>query len=108
MKIVNYQLENCLKKVECKVGDEYLESWATDNKGIAKTETKLLPGKYKVKEIKAPKGFVLSKEEIFFEVNNKNETLNYDDDWDAWITVVVKNEKQYDKSKCRYYFIKKY
>ena len=85
------------KKVECKVGDEYLESWATDNKGIAKTETKLLPGKYKVKEIKAPKGFVLSKEEIFFDVNNKNETLNYDDDWDAWITVVVKNEKQYGK-----------
>ena len=32
-------------------------------------------------------------EEIIFKVNNRNSTLNYDEDWDAWITVTVENSQ---------------
>lgn len=40
-----------------------------------------------------PKGFIQLEEEIVFEVNSKNETLEYDEDWDAYITVVASNEQ---------------
>lgn len=30
---------------------------------------------------------------MIFYVNNRNETLEYDQDWDAWITVVVENRQ---------------
>lgn len=32
-------------------------------------------------------------EDIIFNLNNKNSTLNYDKDWDAWITVTAQNEQ---------------
>ena len=40
-----------------------------------------------------PKGFIQLEEEIVFDVNSKNETLEYDEDWDAYITVVATNEQ---------------
>ncbi|MCI8999701.1 MAG: hypothetical protein HFJ26_01890 [Clostridia bacterium] len=81
------------EQVKCKVGSQYFTSWTTDKEGIAKTETALEGGKYKVDEIKVPEGFVQLDEELVFEVSNRNKTLEYDQDWDAWITVIVKNEK---------------
>ena len=32
-------------------------------------------------------------EDIIFNINNRNSTLNYDKDWDAWITVTALNEQ---------------
>lgn len=84
---------NKWEQVRCKVGDDYYTSWSTNNEGIARTEEKLEAGTYKVKEIKVPDGFLQLDEELTFEVNNRNKTLEYDEDWDAWITVIVRNEQ---------------
>lgn len=91
-----YKLNEDTKKweqVQCKVGDKYYKSWTTNNEGIAKTETKLEAGTYKVDEVKIPTGFIQLDEELTFRVDNRNATLNYDKDWDAWITVTAKNEQ---------------
>ena len=80
-------------KVQCKVGKDYYDSWTTDENGIARTETKLEAGTYKLEEIKIPKGFIQLDGELTFRVDNRNSTLNYDQDWDAWITVTAKNEQ---------------
>lgn len=81
------------EQVSCKVGDNYHTSWSSNHNGIARTETKLEPGTYKVKEIKSPYGYLLSNEEPIFIIDNRNKTLEYDKDWDAWITVTMQNEK---------------
>ncbi len=82
---------NKWEQVECKVGDKYFKTWTTNNEGIAKTETKLEAGNYKLTEIKIPTGFIQLDGELTFKVDNRNSTLNYDKDWDAWITVTAKN-----------------
>ena len=89
------QNENTKKweQVECKVGDKYHKSWTTNNEGIAKTETKLEAGNYKLAEIKIPTGFLQLDKELTFKVDKRNSTLNYDKDYDAWITVTAKNEQ---------------
>ena len=84
---------NKWEQVECKVGNQYFKSWTTNNEGIARTENKLEAGKYKLTEIKNPTGFLQLDEELIFKVDNRNSTLNYDKDWDAWITVTAKNEQ---------------
>lgn len=91
-----YQLNettNQWEQVKCKVGDNYHNVWNTNGEGIATTETKLQSGTYKLKEIKSPYGFLLSNEEVIVKVDNRNKTLEYDKDWDAWITVIVQNER---------------
>ena len=80
-------------RVQCKVGNQYFDSWTTDKKGVARTETKLEAGTYKVEEIKIPTGFIQLDGELRFEVNNRNKTLNYDKDFDAWITVTAQNQQ---------------
>lgn len=89
------QNENTKKweQVECKVGDKYHKSWTTNNEGIAKTETKLEAGNYKLAEIKIPTGFLQLDKELTFKVDKRNSTLNYDKDYDAWITVTAQNEQ---------------
>lgn len=89
------QNENTKKweQVECKVGDKYHKSWTTNNEGIAKTETKLEAGNYKLAEIKIPTGFLQLDKELTFKVDKRNSTLNYDKDYDAWITVTARNEQ---------------
>ena len=89
------QNENTKKweQVECKVGDKYHKSWTTNSEGIAKTETKLEAGNYKLAEIKIPTGFLQLDKELTFKVDKRNSTLNYDKDYDAWITVTAKNEQ---------------
>ncbi len=81
------------EQVKCKIGNQYFTSWTTDSEGVARTETKLESGTYKVEEIEIPTGFIELSEELIFEVNNRNKTLEYDEDWDAWITVTVENEQ---------------
>ena len=81
------------EKVQCKVKNEYVDSWTTDDNGMARTETKLEAGTYKLDEIKIPTGFLQLDEELIFKVDNRNSTLNYDEDWDAWITVSAVNNQ---------------
>ena len=84
---------NKWEQVNCKVGSQYFASWTTNKEGVAKTETKLVAGKYKVDEIKIPTGFIGTDKELIFNVNNRNKTLEYDKDLDAWITVTIQNEQ---------------
>lgn len=84
---------NKWEQVQCKISDKYYKTWTTNSEGVAKTETKLEAGKYKLTEIKIPTGFIQLDEELTFKVDNRNSTLNYDKDWDAWITVTAKNEQ---------------
>ena len=84
---------NKWEQVECKVGDKYFKTWTTNNEGIAKTETKLEAGNYKLTEIEIPTGFIQLDGELTFKVDNRNSTLNYDKDWDAWITVTARNSQ---------------
>lgn len=79
--------------VNCKVGNNYYSSWSTNNEGIAITETKLSAGKYKIEEIEVPDGYIQNSEELIFNINNRDKTLEYDKDYDAWITVNILNEK---------------
>lgn len=81
------------EQVQCKVGNRYFKSWTTNNEGVARTETKLEAGTYKVDEVKIPTGFIQLDGELTFKVDNRNATLNYDKDFDAWITVTAKNEQ---------------
>ncbi len=84
---------NQWEQIECKVGDKYYKSWTTNKDGIAKTETKLSAGKYKVDEVRIPTGFIQMDKELTFDINNRNKTLEYDKDLDAWITVTIQNEQ---------------
>ena len=84
---------NKWEQVKCKVGNQYYTSWTTNNEGIARTETKLEAGNYKVTEIKVPTGFIQIDGELTFKVDKRNSTLNYDEDWDACITVTIQNEQ---------------
>lgn len=84
---------NEYERIKCKLGRESFDTWTTDEKGIAYTETKLDAGIYKIDEIKVPTGFLQLEEECTFEVTRSNESLEYDKDKDAYITVQVKNEQ---------------
>ena len=84
---------NKWEKVSCKLGKETFDTWTTDNEGIAYTETKVKAGKFRISEITIPKGFLELDDEIIFEVNKSNKTLEFDKDYDAYITVTVANEQ---------------
>ena len=81
------------EQVQCKVGNKYYKTWTTNSEGVARTETKLESGNYRLLEIKIPTGFVQLDGELTFKVDRRNDTLNYDEDLDAWITVTAKNEQ---------------
>ena len=81
------------ERVSCKLGKESFDQWTTDENAIAYTETKLDSGKYKVDEIVVANGFLQLEEDCIFEINRSNETLEYDEDYDAYITINIKNDK---------------
>ena len=81
------------EKVSCKLGKETFDSWSTDENGVAYTETKVKAGKYKLFEISVPNNFLELEEDIIFEVNKSNKTLEFDKDYDAYITVTIANEQ---------------
>ena len=84
---------NKWEKVSCKIGKETFFNWKTDDNAVAYTETKLKAGTYKVSEISIPKGFLDLDKEIVFEISKSNKTLEFDKDYDAYITVTVANEQ---------------
>ena len=55
------------------VGGKLLDTFETDENGIMKTYLKLEAGNYKVKEIEAPKGYLLNDEGVIFSVNDNTE-----------------------------------
>lgn len=81
------------ERTACKLGRESFDTWTTDKEGVAYTETKLVAGTYKINEVKVPDGFLQLDKEIVFKVNRSNETVKYDEDFDAYITVDVENEQ---------------
>lgn len=81
------------ERVTCKLGKETLDSWKTDEYGVAYTETKVKAGTYRISEVVIPNGFLKLEQEIVFEVNKSNKTLEFDKDYDAYITVTVANEQ---------------
>ena len=81
------------EKVSCKLGKETFDSWTTDENGVAYTETKVKAGKYRLFEISVPNNFLELEEDIIFEVNKSNKTLEFDKDYDAYITVTIANEQ---------------
>lgn len=81
------------ERVSCKLGKESFDKWTTDENGVAYTETKLDAGTYRVDEIIVPDGFLQLEEECIFEISRSNKALEYDKDYDAYITVNAKNEQ---------------
>ncbi len=86
-------LINKWENVKCKIGKDYYDTWTTDSAGIAYTETKLNYGTYKLSEISIPEGFLQLEKDIIFKVTASNSTCEYDEDYDAWITVEIENER---------------
>lgn len=84
---------NEYEKMTCKTGKQVYDSWTTDENGIAYTETKLPAGIYKAEEIKLPNGFLVLDEPVIFEISRSNRTLEFDEDLDPYISVVLKNEQ---------------
>lgn len=81
------------ERVTFKLGKETFDSWKTDENGVAYTETKVKAGTYRISEVVIPNGFLKLEQEIVFEVNKSNKTLEFDKDYDAYITVTVANEQ---------------
>ncbi len=81
------------EETSCKIGKEKIFTWTTDENAIAYTEDKIEAGTYKIDEIKVPTGFVKLEEECIFNINNQNETLEYDNEFDAYITVTIGNKQ---------------
>ena len=79
--------------VQCKVGSQYYREWTTDDEGKCETETPLDAGTYRLVEKKIPEGFNELEDNLIFYVNSLNETVEYDLNWDAWITVEALNEQ---------------
>ena len=53
-KIAKYNCYFLVFIVKCKIGNKYFDEWNTDSEGIARTETKITSGIFKLEEIKAP------------------------------------------------------
>ena len=81
------------ERISCKLGKESFDQWTTDENAIAYTETKLDSGKYKIDEIVVANGFLQLEEDCIFEINRSNKTLKYDEAYDAYITINIKNDK---------------
>ena len=79
--------------VSQKVGQDYIDTFKTDETGRVTTPLKLEPGVYYLHEIQIPKGFILLDEPK--EIIIKNEGAVIDNDGDSIITVEIYNYRPY-------------
>lgn len=92
-KLYRLNENNEWEKVKCKTGLFSTDKWKTDKTGLAVTEDKLKAGTYKIDEIELPTGFLQLENELTFKINRSNKTLEFDEDYDAYITITVGNEQ---------------
>ena len=92
-KLYRLNENNEWEKVKCKAGLFNTDKWKTDKTGLAVTEDKLKAGTYKIDEIELPTGFLQLEDELTFKINRSNKTLEFDEDYDAYITITVENEQ---------------
>ena len=92
-KLYRLNENNEWEKVKCKTGLFNTDKWKTDKTGLAVTEDKLKAGTYKIDEIELPTGFLQLEDELTFKINRSNKTLEFDEDYDAYITITVGNEQ---------------
>lgn len=92
-KLYRLNENNEWEKVKCKTGLFNTDKWKTDKIGLAVTEDKLKAGTYKIDEIELPTGFLQLENELTFKINRSNKTLEFDEEYDAYITITVGNEQ---------------
>ena len=92
-KLYRLNENNEWEKVKCKTGLFNTDKWKTDKTGLAVTEDKLKAGTYKIDEIELPTGFLQLEDELTFKINRSNKTLEFEEDYDAYITITVENEQ---------------
>lgn len=92
-KLYRLNENNEWEKVKCKTGLFSTDKWKTDKTGLAVTEDKLKAGTYKIDEVQLPTGFLQLENELTFKINRSNKTLEFDEDYDAYITITVGNEQ---------------
>lgn len=92
-KLYRLNENNEWEKVKCKTGLFSTDKWKTDKTGLAVTEDKLKAGTYKIDEIQLPTGFLQLENELTFKINRSNKTLEFDEEYDAYITITVGNEQ---------------
>lgn len=92
-KLYRLNENNEWEKVKCKTGLFNTDKWKTDKTGLAVTEDKLKAGTYKINEIELPTGFLQLENELTFKINRSNKTLEFDEEYDAYITITVGNEQ---------------
>ncbi|MCD7839009.1 MAG: Cys-Gln thioester bond-forming surface protein [Erysipelotrichaceae bacterium] len=78
--------------VSQKSGWTYIDTWTTDEDGIAYLSNMVETGTYYVEEITSPDGFLLA-DEVKVEITSTNESITFDEDNDPVITVTIIDEK---------------
>ena len=79
--------------VSFKVGDKRVSEFVTDETGTVTTPLKLKYGNYEVTEIKAPEGYLLSKDTVEFTVTKEGAIqIEEDADGDPIISIEMENE----------------
>lgn len=83
------------------VGGKLLDTFETDENGIMTTYLKLEAGNYKVKEIEAPKGYLLNDEGVIFSIND-NAEFEYTS-YGTFVTVEYMNDPVMGQLKIKKY-----
>ncbi len=78
--------------VSQKSGWTYIDTWTTDEDGIAYLSNMVETGTYYVEEITSPDGFLLA-DEVKVEITSSSEAITFDEDNDPVITVTIVDEK---------------
>lgn len=79
--------------VSQKIGQDYIDTFTTDETGSVTTPLKLGPGVYYLHEVKTPKGFVSLEEPIEITINNEGAVP--DVDGDPIITIEIYNDRPF-------------
>lgn len=73
-----------------KVGNKKVDTFKTDDDGIAQTPLMVMYGKYQLEEVTAPDGYVLNSEKIDFTITNAG-AVNVDEDGNPIVTFDFSN-----------------